>query len=54
MVESIACVEWIRKNVFDIAGSSEGSEGIGKHLKRWRGEGVETDNICDVKGLQYL
>ena len=54
MVEYIACVEWIRKNVFDVAGSSKGLERIGKHLKRWRGEGIETDNVCDVKGLQYL
>ena len=32
--------------------SSTGSEGIGKHLKRRKGEGVETKNICDVEGLQ--
>ena len=31
MVESIARVEWIRRNVFDIGGSTTGSEGIEKH-----------------------
>ena len=44
MVESIARVEWIRRNVFDVGGSSTDSERIGKHLKRRRGEGVETEN----------
>ena len=44
MVESIAHVEWIRRNVFDIGGNSTGSEGIGKHLKRQKGEGVETND----------
>ena len=53
MVESIACVEWIWSNVFDIGGSSTGSERIGKHLKRRRVEGVETENVCDIEGLQY-
>ena len=53
MVESIAHVEWIRRNVFDVGGSSTGSERIGKHLKRQRGEGVETVSVCDVEGLQY-
>ena len=32
--------------------SSTGSEGIGKHLKRQKGEDIETENICDVQGLQ--
>ena len=45
MVESIAHVEWIRRNLFDVEGSSTGSERIGKHLKRQRGEGVETENV---------
>ena len=52
-VESIARIEWIRRNVFDIGGSSTGSERKGKHLKRQRGEGIETKNVCDVEGLQY-
>ena len=54
MVETIACVEWIQSNIFDIEGSSTGSEGlIGKHLRRQKGEGVETETIlCDVKKLQ--
>ena len=51
-MESIAHVEWIRRNVFDVVGSSTGSEGIGKHLERQKGECVETENICDVKELQ--
>ena len=38
MVESIACIEWIRRNIFDVAGSNTGSEGIGKYQKRWKGE----------------
>ena len=53
MMESIAHVEWIRRNVFDVGGSSISSERIGKHLKRWRGEGVENKNVCNVEGLQY-
>ena len=53
MVESIACVEWIWWNVFNVAGSDTGAERTGKHLKRQRGEGVETNNVCDVEGLQY-
>ena len=52
MVKSIAHVEWIQQHIFDIEGSSTGSEGIGKHLKRQEGEGIETKNICDVEGLQ--
>ena len=51
MVESIAHVEWIWRNVFDVEGSSTSSERIGKHLKR--GEGIETENVCDIEGLQY-
>ena len=47
MVESIVCVGWIWRNVDDVGGSSTGSEGIGKHLKRRKGEGVETESICD-------
>ena len=49
MMESIALVKWIRRNVFEVGGSSTGSEGIGKYLKRWKGEGIETENICDVQ-----
>ena len=50
MVESIARVEWIQRNIFNLGGSSTGSEGIHKHLKRQKGEGVETENICNVAG----
>ena len=53
MVESIACVEWIWRNVFAVGGSSAGSERTGKHLKGRIGEGVETENVCDVERLQY-
>ena len=53
MVESTARVEWKWRNVFNVGGSSTGSERIGKHLKRRRAEGVETENVCDVEGLQY-
>ena len=53
MVESIGCVEWIQRNVFDVGGSNTSSEGIGKHLKRQNGEGLETENVYDIKGLQY-
>ena len=53
MVESIACVDWIQRNVFDIGGSSTGSEKFGKHLKRQRREDVETENVYNVEGLQY-
>ena len=53
MVESIGHVEWIQKNVFDVGESSTGSEGIGKHLKRQKGEGIETKNVCDGEELQY-
>ena len=53
MVESIARVEWIWRNIFDVGESSTGSERIGKHLKRRRVEGVETENVCDIEGLQY-
>ena len=35
---TIACVEWIQRNVFDIGGSDTGSAEIGKHLKRQKGE----------------
>ena len=45
MVEFIARVEWIRRNVFDVGGRSTGSEQIGKHLQRRKGEGIETENI---------
>ena len=47
MVESIVCVGWIWRNVDDVGESSTGSEGIGKRLKRRKGEGVETESICD-------
>ena len=50
MVESIARVEWIQRNIFNVGGSSTGSERIGKHLKRQKGEGVETENICNIAG----
>ena len=53
MVESIAHVECIWRNLLDVGGSSTGSERIGKHLKRQRGEGVEIENVWDVEGLQY-
>ena len=53
MVESTTHVKWIRRNVFDVAGSNIDLESIGKHLKRRRGEGIETENVCDVEGLQY-
>ena len=43
MVEFIACIAWIRRNDFDVGESNTGSEK--KHLKRWKGEGVETKNI---------
>ena len=49
MMESIARVEWIRRSVFDVGGSITSSEGIGKRLKRWKGEGIETENICYVR-----
>ena len=43
-------IEWIRRNVFDIGGSSTGSERMQKLLKRQKGEGIETVNLCnDVK-----
>ena len=45
MVESIVRIEWIRRNIFDVGGNGIGSERIGKHLKRRRGEGVETENV---------
>ena len=45
-------VEWIGSNVFDVGRSSTGSEGIEKHLKRQKGEGVETESICNVGELQ--
>ena len=34
-------VKWIWRNVFDVGGSSTGSEEIRKHLKRQKEEGVE-------------
>ena len=52
MMESIAHAELIQRNIFDIGVSNTGSEWIGKHLKRRKGEGVETENICDIKELQ--
>ena len=59
MVESIAHVEWMRRNVFDVGGSSTDSERIGKHLKRQRGEGVEIENAggvmpkgCSTSGVE--
>ena len=51
MVESIACVEWIPRNILDVGGSNTGLEGIGKHL-RMQKEGVETENRCDIDELQ--
>ena len=43
-------------------GSNRGLEGIGKYLKKRKGEGIKTKNIydetsslrCDVKKLQWL
>ena len=60
MVESIARVEWIRINVFDIGGSSTRSEGPGKHLKRRKREGykprifvtLKVSNNSGAKGLE--
>ena len=52
MVESIACVEWIQRNIFDVGRSNTGLEGIGKHLKRQKEEGIETENTCDIDELQ--
>ena len=52
MMESIAHVEWIQRKIFNIGVSNTGSEGIGKHLKRQKGEGVETENIYDIEELQ--
>ena len=52
MVESITRFEWIRRSVFDVGGSNTGSEGIGKHLKRRKGEDIETENICNVEEPQ--
>ena len=43
----------MQRNIFDVGGSSTGSERRGKHLKRLRGEGIEIDNVCDVEELQY-
>ena len=45
----IAHVEWIRRHVFNVGGSNTGAKGIGKHLKRQKGEGVETENVCDMR-----
>ena len=45
----IACIEWIRRNIFDVGESNIGTEGIGKHLKRQKGEGIETENVYDVR-----
>ena len=39
-------VEWMLRNVVDVEGSNTGLEEIGKHLKRQKGEGVETVNIA--------
>ena len=50
MVKSIARVEWTRRNIFDVGGSSTGSKAIEKHLIRQKGEGIETENICSVEG----
>ena len=44
MVEPIVRIEWIWKNVFNVGGNDTGSEGIGKHLKRQEGEGIELGN----------
>ena len=37
-------IEWIRRNVLDVGGSSAGSEGMQKLLKRQKGEDIETVN----------
>ena len=53
MIYGGACAEWIWRNVFDVGGSNTNSERIGKYLKRWKGEEIETENIlCDVEELQ--
>ena len=57
MVESIACVEWIPMNVFDIGGSSTRSERPGKHLKRQNREGYKprifvTSKVCNNSGAK--
>ena len=38
-------VEWMLRNVVDVERSNTGLEEMGKHLKRRKGEGVETRNI---------
>ena len=50
MVESIAHVEWIQRNVFDIRGSSTGSEGIGKHLKKQKEKAYKLRIFAVSKG----
>ena len=47
--DGIARVEWIRRNISNVGGSNAGTEGIGKHLQRRKAEGIETENICDVR-----
>ena len=49
----VHCSCWLdREENLQRRRSSIGSEGIGKYLKRRKGEGLETKNICDVEGLQ--
>ena len=50
MVESIAHVEWIWRDVFKVGGSSIGSERIGKCLMRQRAEGVKLKMFAMSKG----
>ena len=52
MLESISRVEWIQRNIFDVGGSSTGSEEIRKHLKSRKGKSIEIENICGVEGMQ--
>ena len=44
-------IGWMRSNVFDVGGSNIGTKGIGKHLKRQKGEGIETEKICDKNAM---
>jgi len=39
-------------NVFDVGGSSIGSEGVGKYRKTQKVDDVEIENTCDVDELQ--
>ena len=47
MMEYIARVEWIGREQYRLR-----TDGVRKHLQRRKGEGVETENIFNVEGLQ--